>query len=376
MSSKSCSHAVFYNLFIHVAPIGLGIITKTLVAILMVASIVAAAGGAYFLLSGSWGARVAPGQSDTITASATDEVGAKSSAETQFREDFPAVPLSAPISVQLEDASSEYWKATASYEDDSKTYWVPKEKPLALRMAVGQSQTYSIEMTMPGLAENLGGSGSMSITGTFSYAVAEQTTYEGMQVYKVTMSGSMSMMGMSVPYNGYLYVDTGSYETRYMNISYSASMLGQTMSATIEYFFNYENDTLRMKMTMNGETYMDTETDLPDSTFSQYSMQGFLDENLYVGWTDNLVFQSDNTSYTVTLTVTKEETITVPAGTFRCYVLSMSVPESDNMFGTSITGNVWVNAQMTLMPKMEISATYGGQTLMDMKMTLQSYSGY
>jgi hypothetical protein len=144
---------------------------------------------------------------------------------------------------------------------------------------------------------------------------------------------------------------------------------------TIEYFYNYDTNKLRTKMTMNGEVYSDTETDLLSSPFSQYSTQGFLGENLQVGWSKDYSFSSDTTNYDITLTVTKEETITVPAGTFRCYVISATIPENLTS-GYDITCNIWVNAQMTLIPKMEISMSYQGQTAMSMNMTLQSYSGY
>ncbi len=340
-----------------------GASAAVIIAIVAVVAIVVVGGiAAYFLLGGEPAARVGPGLTDAITAAATDETGAKAAVDSEFRVDFPSVPADATISVDLEDIDTEYWKAAATYGSDSKTYWVPKERAKGLRMQVGQSQTYAISMQMTFLEET------MSMDGTYTYAVAETTTYEGVQCYKVEISGSMAAMGMSTPYSGYAYVDTEDYQARYMTITMTMSVVGQTQTMTTEYFFNYDTNKLRMKTTMDGQVLTDTETDMPESTFTQYNMQEFLGEDLYVGWSKDFGFQSDSTRYTMTLTVTKEEIITVPAGTFRCYVLSVTMPD--------VTLNVWVNAQMTLVPKMEISASYQGQTILLMTMTLQSYSGY
>lgn len=341
---------------------------KMIMAVLVV---VAAAGVYFFLLQGK---REVPGPSDTITAAATNEIGANSVAEAQFHQDCPDTPTDAAISVELKDMSSEYWKSTATYGGTSKTYWVPKEKAKGLRLQVGQSQTYAITMTT-GLGLLLDFTDeTRSMDGTYTYTVAETTTYEGVQCYKVEISGSMTAMGMSAQYSGYTYVDTEDYRARYMTITGAVSGMEQTMTA--ECFFNYDTNKLRVKATMDGQVLTDTETDMPESTFTQYNMQEFLGEDLYVGWSKDFGFQSGSTKYTITLTVTKEEIITVPAGTFRCYVLSATVPEIEEMEGVDMTCNIWVNAQMTLVPKMEVSTSYQGQIILSQSMTLQSYSGY
>ncbi len=338
---------------------------KILVAVVVVVAIM----GSFFLFTGARAA--GPGTSDTIVAAAADETEAKSAAESQFRSEVSSLPSDANVSVTLTDAGNQYWKASATYGVTTKEYWVPKEKPLDQRVQVGQSQTYLMTMTMPGF-ESLGGSSSSEIEMTIAFSVKEQTTHEGTPVYKIEISGSGTIMGITVPYDGCLYIDTESYEARYIVLNTTVSAMGQTQDMTIEYFFNYSTNKLRVKMTVNGSTMADTETDMLKTSFGQYNVQTFLGDNIYVGWTDNFELQSGSSSYTVTLTVTKEETITVPAGTFRCYVISMS---SENILGTDITGNLWVNAQMTLVPKMEFDVSVLGTTT-TMNMTLQSYSGY
>ena len=310
--------------------------------------------------------RVGPGPNDSITAAAGDDAGAKSVTETQFRQDYPNTPTGAAVSVELNDVSSEYWKATATCGSDSKTYWVPKLRPKESRMQVGQSLTYAVTMA----------STSGTMNASFAYAVTEQTTYEGIPCYKIQISGNATAMDMNVPYSGYSYIGQADYRPRYMNVSMTTTAMGQTLTETIEYFYNYNTNKLRTKITINGQVYSDNETDLSQNTFSEYNPQGFLGENLHVGWSENFSYQSDNTKYAMTLTVTKEETITVPAGTFRCYVLSATMPEIEEMAGVDLTCNIWVNAQMTLVPKLEISASYSGQTALSMTMTLQDYSGY
>jgi len=338
--------------------------SKAAAALVIVIVIVVA--GAFVLIRSR--GRMGPSPTDTITTAAGDEGEAKSVVETQFRQDYSNTPPTAAISVELNDVNSEYWTATASYGSNSKSYWVPKERPKGLRIQVGQSQTYAMTMSMPTST-----TGTTSIDATYIYTVTEQTTYEGVPCYKIQISGSATAMGMSVPYSGYMYIDTENYRTRYMTLTMTATTTGQTITMTTEQFYNYNTHKLHKKTTMNGQVYSDTETDMSTSTFDQNSMQGFLDKNLYVGWSDNFSFQSDNTKYTMTLTVTKEEIITVPAGTFRCYVLSTAVPEIE---GIDMTCNIWVNAQMTLVPKMELSVSYHGQNVLSLTMTLQDYSGY
>lgn len=341
--------------------------TKAIAVIVIVA--VAVTVGACLLLLGILGpaAKEAPGPNDAITAAATDEADARSVVDSQFRADFSSIPSDAAVSIEMKDVSSEYWKATATYGSESKTYWVPKEKPKGLRVQVGQSQTYAMTMTM-----STGLGGTMSMDATFQFTVAEQTTYEGVPCYKIQMSGDATIAGMTVPYSGYVYVDTEDYKPRYMTLT--ATSMGQT--AATEYFYNYTTNKLRIKMTVGGQTWIDTEMDIPQGNFTPYNTQDFLGENLYVGWSENFSFASDSSNYTIALTVTKEEQITVPAGTFRCYVLSATVPEIENMAGYDMTCNIWVNAQMTLVPKMEISVSYQGQNVLSMTMTLQDYSGY
>lgn len=342
--------------------------SKSIIAVVLVVAVVAiVAVGAYFLLPGK---REVPEPNDTLTAAASDEGKAEDVVEAQFRQDYLNTPATATISVELKDVSDEYWKATAIYGSDSKTYWVPKERAKGLRMQIGQSQTYAISMQMTFLGETT------SMDGTYTYTVAETTTYEGFQCYKVEISGSTTVMDMSAQYSGYTYVDTEDYRARYMTITVIMDAMEQTQTMTTEYFFNYDTNKLRMKITMDGQVLTDTETYMPDSTFTQYNMQEFLGGDLYIGWSKDFGFQSDSTKYTMTLTVTKEEIVTVPAGTFRCYVMSATVPEIEEMEGYDMTTNLWVNAQMTLVPKMEVSVSYQGQTVLSMSMTLQSYSGY
>ncbi len=343
--------------------------SKALAAIVI--AIVVISVGAYFLISALLKpARVGPGPTDAITAAAADETEARSVVSSQFLTDFSGAPSDATVSVEMKDVSSEYWKATATYGSNSKTYWVPKEKPKGLRVQVGQSQTYAMSLQMSLLGQTT------SMDATFTYAVAEQTTYEGVPCYKLNISGSATYMGMTIPYSGYAYIGTEDYRPRYLTFSMTMTAMGQTTTMTTEYFYNYSTNKLRMKTTTNGQVYMDTEIDMPESSFTQYNMQEFLGENLYVGWSENFSFTSDSSKYTMTLTVTKEEIITVPAGTFRCYVLSATVPEMEEMAGYDMTLNIWVNAQMTLVPKMEMSASYQGQNVLSMTMTLQDYSGY
>lgn len=341
---------------------------KAIAAVIIVVFVTVIAGA--FVLMRSRG-RIGPSQTDTITAAASNDGEAKSVVENQYRRDYSNTPSAAPVSVELKDLNSEYWTATASYGSDSKSYWVPKERPKELRIQVGQSQTYAITMSMP-----MGTTGTTSMDATYTYTVSEQTTYEGVPCYKIQISGSAIAMSTSVPYSGYMYVGTEDYLPRYMTVDTTMTTMEQTATMTMEYFFNYTTKKMRMKVTVNGQAYLDTEENMPDSTFTQYNMQGFLGKDLYIGWSENFGFQSSSSKYTMTLTVIKEETITVPAGTFRCYVLSATMPEIEEMAGVDMTCNIWVNAQMTLVPKMEISASYQGQTALSMTMTLQDYSGY
>lgn len=348
----------------------------------VVVAVVAAGVGAYILL-GEKGEPKAykPGalkaaDGRTFLWAASSESGAKSAASYQFCLDHPDTPSDADLNVQATpDEKDEYWVVTVNYGGESENYWVPQEKPKPDRMKVGQSMTYAMTMSisMPTL---YGGGETTSMDATFTFTVAEETTYEGVPCYKVEISGSITMMDMDIPYSGYQYVDTEDYRPRYMTLTATMTYLGEEHTVTTEYLYNYTTKKLRTKITMDGQVYSDTETNMPESTFTQYNMQEFLGEGLYAGWSKSFGFVSGSTKYTITLTVTKEELVTVPAGTFRCYVLSATVPEISEMAGVDMTFNIWVNAQMTLMPKVEMSASYQGQTTLSMTMTLQSYSGY
>lgn len=297
-----------------------------------------------------------------MLGAAKQETGAISMVKAQFCADHPDKPEDS-VSVEVEpydNGADKYWVTTVSCEDASETYWVPQEVEKTKRMAVGQSLTYQIS----GTYQAMGQSG--SITGAISYSVPEMVTYQGVQCFKATLSYNLTMMGVSTNMSGYMYVDED-YRPRYSN------MTMETMGFEIQMTMDYNYETGKLAVTYDGTS---TQTDIPDDAFNQQYFNTFLGEDLYIGWSKEFSYVYENSAYTMRFTVEDEELVTVPAGTFRCYEITASMQQIENI---QISMTIYTNAQMTLMPKMmiDMQMTTLGQTAgISMTMELESYSGF
>lgn len=338
-----------------------------IVAVVVVVVAIAAVVGAFILLHGglepSAGLPKALTTADgrTILWAATGETQAKSAASTQFYIDHPDTPSGTALNLQTTpDENEEYWIVTVGYGDVSEDYWVPQEKPKPERMKVGQSLSYSIS----GSYQVMGQSG--SITGDMSYSVPEMVTYQGVQCFKVTFAYNVTMMGISTSTSGYTYVDED-YRPRY------ASMTMETVMGEMQTTMDYDYATGKLTITYDGTS---TEYDISDDAFNQQYLNTFVGEDLYVGWSKDLSYGYGTDSFTIRFTVEDEVLVTVPAGTFRCYKLIATMPQTE---GVQLTMEIYTNAQMTLVPKMtmDMQITMLGQTSStSMVMELTSYSGF
>ncbi len=338
-----------------------------IVAVVVVVVAIVAGVSAFLLLYGALGPSagltkaLTTADGRTVLWAATGETQAKSVASTQFYIDHPDVPSEATLNMQsTPDENEEYWIVTVSYGGESEDYWVPQEKPKPDRMKVGQSLSYSIS----GSYQAMGQSG--SITGSINYNIPEMVAYQGVQCFKLVISYDMTTAGISTSMSGYMYVDED-YRPRYANMTME-TMLGAT-TMTIDY--DYTNG--KAIMTQDGTTI---EIPISEDAFNQQYINAFVGEDLYVGWSKDFSYGYGTSMYTIKFTVVDEVLVTVPAGTFRCYKITASMPQTE---GVQLSIDIYTNAQMTLVPKMtmDMQVTALGQTMStSMVMELTSYSGF
>lgn len=173
--------------------------------------------------------------------------------------------------------------------------------------------------------------------GTYKFKLAEETTFQGVKCLKVETTVSASFMGTTATAQGYTLYDMD-LKPRY----FTYTETGMSM----EYTWDYAENKVRYRITMDGQT-MENETTMPIFVGSIENI-----ENLYVGYSENFTYGIDNLlTSTMTVSVPREEDVTVLKGTFHCHVVEISVP----MFGQAFTSiSVWVDEE-GIVPQLEIT---------------------
>lgn len=135
----------------------------------------------------------------------------------------------------------------------------------------------------------------------------------------------------------------------------------------------YDYDARRLIVTAGGWS---REFSLLEDMIGLHSLGVFQGEELHVGWSKNYnvkhYFGAFPVIYPMKFTVLDEELLVVPAGTFRCYKLSATLRWEK---GIQLTITVYVNAQMTLVPKIAMNITWP-RMMFTLATELESYSGF
>lgn len=172
--------------------------------------------------------------------------------------------------------------------------------------------------------------------GTYTYKLTEETTFQGVKCLKIETMVSASFMGTTATAQGYALYDMD-MKPRYF--TYTQPRM------SMEYTWDYVENKMNYKVTTSGMTF-ENETTMPRFEGPIESL-----ENLYVGYSENFTYGIDGIALTMTVSVPREEDVTVPKGTFHCRVVEISVPIYGQTFATI---SVWVDED-GIVPQLKIT---------------------
>lgn len=201
--------------------------------------------------------------------------------------------------------------------------------------------------------------------GNFTISVAEKTTFQGRECFKVTSEGSYqteNLAGFTITYSssGYALVDT-SWNVKYCKSPFSMSISNgftTEMSGTAEFTYDYDARTMHVRMTSDNAT-MENEIAWPEDISPP---------EWKVGSSRTYNFTTDNNPLTITIEVAREESVTVPVGTFNCYVVEVTSSGAGASYYPNAT--LWVDKQNHTLIQQQHAP---GATI---TLKLKSYSGF
>lgn len=165
-------------------------------------------------------------------------------------------------------------------------------------------------------------------------AVAEYSVYRGGEkvgkyVYtreegrRVDISGSVTLQGMKLNADGYF-----DFNPDLLPSEYHIKMEGGGVSINMTSSMDYD------KMTVTTDVSVETPTSATSRTVNievktEEALKGIPPEKLKVGYSRTFDVEVNERPETFTQEVLRKEEVTVPKGTFSCYVLRVSGPNSE-----------------------------------------------
>lgn len=219
--------------------------------------------------------------------------------------------------------------------------------------AVDQSLTYGYYLNENKLA-------------SFTLTVTEMVQFQGVECFEVEFSG-LGEIGGFIP-NRFL-VDTD-HKLRYLARTHTAFFY-ENKTGTEERTYNYGENTIHVKMTWDGGGTVENEFGMPTNFSPLYQTTFFWGTELHTGYSRQFNFiqwisypddYMDVYLETATIEVIREESLTVPAGTFSCYVVKYSEPGEEGI------ATFWVDKEKPTLIQYELSPAWS-------TMQLENYIG-
>lgn len=171
-----------------------------------------------------------------------------------------------------------------------------------------------------------------SKVGALEIRAIEKTTFQGTESFKAKITMTISYVGIEFTGSGQIIYGTD-LKPRYFTYTHD--------SVFAECVWNYTKNTLRYRIATPTFGTREGELNLPE-------LDG--PENFYVGYSRQFTYDINGSLGTVTVSVPGEEDVTVPKGTYHCYVVRSSALWMDAVaFQTT-----WID-ERGIVPQMEIS---------------------
>jgi len=207
--------------------------------------------------------------------------------------------------------------------------------------AVGQSLTYGAYLN-----ENK--------MGSFTLTVTERIQFQGVECFEVELFGQEEIWGALA---NRFFVDAN-HKLRYLARTHTEFSFFENKTGTEERTYDYGGNKIRVKMTWDNGGIVENEFDMPTNFSSLYQIIFFWGTELYTGYSKQFNFiqwisypnnYTDVDLETATIEVIREESLTVPAGTFSCYVVEYSEP------GEEGAATFWVDKEKPTLIQYELS---------------------
>jgi hypothetical protein len=196
--------------------------------------------------------------------------------------------------------------------------------------------------------------------GSFSMEYVGERAFQGIASHKYLNNGSMVLTvgdkTVEMTIQGYEYYDMDGFPLHATYIY--GYMRPEEMTMALEYTWNRAQSKMYIKTyvkTAVEEITVENVATVPAEYWEPI-------QDLYIGYSKQLTYAINGTSVTLMVNVTGEEDVTVPKGTYRCYVVGISQPE----LGMEMTS--WIDTTNGAVSQMEF--TMGG---LDFTIMLERY---
>lgn len=207
--------------------------------------------------------------------------------------------------------------------------------------------------------------------GSFTLTVTEMVQFQGVECFEVEFSG----LGETGGFIANRFLVDADHKLRYLARTHTEFSISENKTGTEERTYNYGENTIHVKMTWDDGGTVENEFGMPTNFSSVYQTIFFWGTELHTGYSKQFNFiqwisypddYMDVYLETATIEVIREESLTVPAGTFSCYVVKYSEPreEGDVTF--------WVDKEKPTLIQYELSPALSTKVG---KMQLENYSG-